>query len=138
MPGTVEKRLKILTKGLFASTVFLVILQEFGYYTAVSYFGAFTQGMFLASMYALFLSITPERGFKMNSSNTANFMTSASLGEGLLIMPIGYAMGFFGFKSLIVIICVLSGGMYLIFEILLKRFDEDMDEIKQDIHKEML
>jgi len=39
----------------------------------------------------------------------------ASLGEGLLVMPIGYAMGLFGYKSLIIIIFLLSAAMMWLF-----------------------
>jgi hypothetical protein len=39
----------------------------------------------------------------------------ATLGEGILVMPIGYAMGYFGYKSLIYIIFLLSAIMYIIF-----------------------
>ena len=41
---------------------------------------------------------------------------SASLGEGLLVMPIGYAMGFFGIEALIVIVFMMSAIMLGIFE----------------------
>jgi hypothetical protein len=40
---------------------------------------------------------------------------SASLGEGFLVMPIGYVMGLLGYKALIYIIFLFSGAMYLIY-----------------------
>jgi len=39
-----------------------------------------------------------------------------SFGEGLLIMPIGFCMNLFGFKSLIVLVCVFAFVAYWAFE----------------------
>ena len=61
-----------------------------------AYIGSFLNGAFLSSLFALFLALPIEFGYKLSKQNTAHFMMSASLGEGALAMPIGYAMGVFG------------------------------------------
>lgn len=61
-----------------------------------AYIGSFLNGAFLSSLFALFLTLPLEFDYKLSKKNTANFMMSASLGEGILAMPIGYAMGLFG------------------------------------------
>lgn len=92
-----QTRLRILLRALVASAIFIVIMQALGYLKFVSYAGVITSGTCLSSMYALFFSVAIEFGYGLSPSNTANFAMSASLGEGLLVMPIGYAMGFFGY-----------------------------------------
>jgi hypothetical protein len=93
----------------------IVILQALGLLAIVSYAGVISSGACLSAMYALFFSMAIDFGYGLSPSNTANFAMSASLGEGLLVMPVGYAMGFFGYKALIVIICLLSCVMWGVF-----------------------
>ena len=50
---------------------------------------------------------------------------SASLGEGFLVMPIGYLMGLFGYKALIYIIFLFSAIMLLVFRYVKKIMEED-------------
>ena len=93
-----------------------MFLQALGYFQFVSYAGVISSGAALSAMYALFFSIAQDFGYGLSTTNTANFAMSASLGEGLLVMPVGYAMGFFGYKALIVIIFLMSAVMYGLFE----------------------
>ena len=74
----------------------VVILQFLELYLLVAYLGAISSALCLSAMYALFFSIAIDYGYGLSPSNTANFAMSASLGEGILVMPIGYAMRFFG------------------------------------------
>lgn len=90
-------------------------MQWMGYLTFVAYVGVISSGFFLSAMYALFFSMAQEHGYGLSTSNTANFAMCASLGEGLLVMPIGYAMGIFGYKSLIYIIFLFSATMFFVF-----------------------
>lgn len=115
MPGSVTDRLYLLLKLLVLSTFIVVILQFMGFYYLVAYSGVISSGAILSAMYALFYSFAQEYGYSLSNSNTANFAMSASLGEGLLVMPIGYIMGYFGFKSLIIIIFLLSLAMMGLF-----------------------
>ncbi len=86
-----------------------------GFLAFVAYAGVISSGFFLSAMYALFFSMAQEQGYGLSTSNTANFAMCASLGEGFLVMPIGYAMGLFGYKSLIYIIFFFSAIMFYLF-----------------------
>ncbi len=90
-----------------------------------SYGGVLLIGMFLASMFALFLTLPGQFGLKVTNSNTANFMMCASMGEGALTMPIGYAMGFFGPYMLFVMMLLFSVIMYFTFNLLMSTLGED-------------
>ncbi len=50
-------------------------------------------------------------------------MMCASMGEGALTMPIGYAMGLFGSYMLFVLMLVFSIIMYWVFNILMKTLE---------------
>ena len=78
------------------STLLVFIMQFMGWYILVAYLGVISSAFCLSAMYALFYGISIEKGYKLTPSNTANFTMASSLGEGLLVMPIGYAMNWFG------------------------------------------
>lgn len=92
----VSLRLRILMIGMIAGCTINFIAAMTGHHWFAAYPGSFLNGMFLASMFALFLSLPQEFGYLLTKTNTANFMMCASMGEGALAMPIGYAMGIFG------------------------------------------
>lgn len=81
-----------------------------------AYAGVVLVGAFLASMFALFITLPGEFNFKVTNSNTANFMMCASMGEGALTMPIGYAMGLFGPNMLFILMLGFSLISYYIFK----------------------
>lgn len=76
-------------------------------------------------MFALFITLPGEFNFKVTNSNTANFMMCASMGEGALTMPIGYAMGLFGPNMLFVLMLLFSLIMYYVFKDLMATYEED-------------
>jgi fucose permease len=115
MGGTVEQRLRVLLRFLVGSTFIVLVIQWLGYLAVVAYLGVITSGFFLSAMYALFFSIAQEHGYGLSTTNTANFAMCASLGEGFLVMPIGYAMGLLGYRALIYIIFLFSAAMWIIF-----------------------
>ena len=92
----VSLRLKILMIGMIIGCIINFYAAMSGHQWFAAYVGSFLNGMFLASMFALFLALPMEFGYLLSKRNTANFMMCASLGEGALAMPIGYAMGLFG------------------------------------------
>ena len=96
----VSLRLKLLMTGMIVGCSINFIAALTGHHWFAAFPGSFLNGMFLASMFALFLTLPNEFGFLLSRHNTANFMMSASLGEGALAMPIGYAMGIFGPSTL--------------------------------------
>ena len=113
--GTVESRLRILLKGHILCVSILFVLQLFGMYEFVAYSGAISSAFCLSAMYALFFSIAIDYGYGLTASNTANFAMSASLGEGLLVMPTGMAMGAFGFEALVILLFIMSIIMHLLY-----------------------
>lgn len=57
---------------------YIAALGDYEWFAA--FVGSFLNGAFLASMYALFLDLPNEFGYKLSKQNTANFMMSSSLG----------------------------------------------------------
>lgn len=52
-------------------------------------------------------------------------MMCASMGEGALTMPIGYAMGLFGADTLFVLMAVFSIIMFYVFKDLISTYEAD-------------
>jgi len=77
-------------------------------YWGICTFGSCIIGIFTSSIYSFCIALPADNGFKPSTSNTANFVLANSFGEGFLITPIGYGMSIFGYKSLIVIVFILS------------------------------
>ncbi len=107
---------------MIATSALLFILAITDHKVGAAYGGVFLVGMFLASMFALFMTLSGEFGFKVTSHNTANFMMCASMGEGALTMPIGYMMGLFGPNMLFIAELVFSLIMYYAFVKLLETY----------------
>ena len=129
--GPVQYRGRILLRLLVACTLMVVFLQFLELYLIVAYLGVITSGLCLSAMYALFFSMAIDYGYGLSPSNTANFAMSASLGEGMLVMPIGYAMGFFGIEALIIIVFLMSSLMMGIFEFLVVHLYRDSEKKKE-------
>lgn len=121
--GKISERLNVLLIGMIATTLFMLIMDRANQPHTAAYFGVILVGMFLASMFALYLALPIEFRFKVTTNNTANFMMSASMGEGALIMPIGYAMGFFGPGMLFVLMSLFSIVSYFLFKELMKTYE---------------
>jgi fucose permease len=131
MKGTVAERLMLLLQLLVGSTFLVLVIQWMGYLALVAYLGMISSGIFLSAMYALFFSLAQEYGYELSTSSTANLAMSASLGEGFLVMPIGYVMGLLGFKALIYIIFIFSAVMYLVFTYVNNFMQEDSKKKKE-------
>lgn len=76
----VSLRLKILMIGMIVGSTINFIAAMTGYEWFAAFIGSFINGMFLASMFALYLALPLEYGYKLSKQNTANFMMCASLG----------------------------------------------------------
>ena len=109
----------------------VVFFQFLELYLFVAYIGVISTGLCLSAMYALFFSMAIDYGYGLSPANTANFAMSASLGEGMLVMPIGYAMGFFGVEALIIIVFLMSTVMMFIFEFLVVHLYRDSEKKKE-------
>ncbi len=78
--GKISDRLKFLLVGMIATSMLMVVTAMIGYKFFAAYAGVILVGMFLASMFALFITLPSEFRFKVTNSNTANFMMCASMG----------------------------------------------------------
>lgn len=122
MQGQISERLRVLLLGMIATSLFLIMMAFFGQQVLAAYSGVILVGMFLASMFALFITLPGEFGFKVTNNNTANFMMCASMGEGALTMPIGYAMGLIGPNMLFILMLLFSVIMYFVFKSLMETY----------------
>lgn len=78
------------------SVVFMIVSALLGYKFIAGFLGAFLFGVFMSSLYSLYLALPGQYNMRITQENGAHFIMSASLGEGTLTMPIGYSMGIFG------------------------------------------
>ena len=123
--GRISDRLKVLLVGMVGTSLLMLGAAMGGMKYFAAYAGVVFVGAFLASMFALFITLPGEFHFKVTNSNTANFMMCASMGEGALTMPIGYAMGLFGPNMLFILMLVFSLIMYYVFKDLMITYEED-------------
>ena len=123
--GKISSRLKVLLAGMIGTSLLLLLSALGGMKYFAAYAGVILVGAFLASMFALFITLPSEFNFAVTNSNTANFMMCASMGEGALTMPIGYAMGLFGPNMLFVLMLLFSLIMYYVFSELMSTYEED-------------
>lgn len=75
-----------------------------GWFQLVCIFVPISMGIVTAGVYCLCVAWPVDNGFVNNPQDSANFVLGNSIGEGLLIMPLGYSMQVFGFESLIMLI----------------------------------
>ena len=92
----ISDRLKILLGGMIVGCVINMVAAFTNYQWFAAFPGSFLNGFFLASLFALYLSLPGEYGYLLSKRNTANFMMCSTFGEGVIAMPIGYAMGIYG------------------------------------------
>ena len=110
----ISLRLKVLLGGMVVGCTVNLIACLGGHHWFASHIGSFLNGMFLACLFALYISLPSEFDFKVTKRNTANFMMCSTLGEGVLSMPIGYGMGVFGAELLFFTEFSLAIGSFLL------------------------
>jgi hypothetical protein len=81
---------------------FSLIFQYFEWYKLVCIFVTIGTGIFMAGIFGFSIALPVDNGFVTSPQDNANFILSSSIGEGLLITPIGYSMNLFGYKALMV------------------------------------
>jgi hypothetical protein len=108
LPGSIEKKLGISLNLVLVMSIAALFLQSAGMLEAVCYFVPIAVGMCISGVYGFCLSLVINNGFAFSHEDNGHFLLLYIIGEGLLIMPMGYAMGLFGFKSLIVMVCIFA------------------------------
>lgn len=108
MPVSIEKKLGVALNLVLVAAIITLFLQLSGQLEMVCYFAPISIGIFISGVYGFSLSWTVNNGFAFCPEDNANFLLSYIIGEGLLIMPMGYTMGLFGFKSMIIEVCFFS------------------------------
>jgi hypothetical protein len=81
---------------------FSLIFQYAEWYRFVCIFVPIGTGIFMAGVYGFCIALAVDNGFVTSPQDNANFILSNSIGEGLLITPLGYSMNLFGYKALMV------------------------------------
>lgn len=102
VPGNVEYRLGLGLKGAICTMVMALLLQYGQYYSAVCILLPICSGLFIAGVFGFIMALAVDKGFTSSSTDNSNILLGNSFGEGFLIMPLGYSMGIFGFKMLLV------------------------------------
>jgi hypothetical protein len=77
-------------------------------YLWVCIFAPITAGIFIGGVFGFCIALPVDSGFIPRSQDNADFILANSLGEGLLIMPLGYSMSLFGFKAMMIEVFLIS------------------------------
>lgn len=112
VPGTIEQRLGLSLKGTIVAAIITFIFQEIGWFQLVCIFAPISTGILTAAVYGFGIALPVDKGFPNCSQANANFILANALGEGLLIMPVGYSISLFGFKVLMIEMCIVAFATY--------------------------
>ncbi len=96
----------------------------------VCFFTPLAIGTMTAGAYGFLLTWMMDDGCAFSPQDNIIFLLGYSLGEGLLIGPVGYLMGLFGFKAMIVLLVVFSVFVLLLFLMAARSIEDDKNEYK--------
>jgi hypothetical protein len=91
----------------------------------VCFFTPIAVGIAFSGTYAFLLSWVVDNGFAFSPQDSIIFLLGYSLGEGFLVTPIGYLMGAFGFRAMIILIAVFSLCLLVLFLLAARSLEED-------------
>jgi hypothetical protein len=126
IPGKVERRLGISLKAVLFTVVITVIFQYFEWFYLVCIFAPITSGLLIAGVYGFGIALPVDNGFAPCSQVNANFILANALGEGLLIMPLGFSMNLYGFEFLMLDICFFAFLSYWVYSEAVKSMRADL------------
>jgi hypothetical protein len=135
VPGTVNERMGMGLRLAFIAMIVTVFFQYLGLYRFVCIFAPISSGILISGIFGFGISLPVANGFLSSPQNNANFILSNAFGEGLLIMPMGYSMIFFGYEAFMIEICVFAGMEYWIFGEVKKSMSEDMKTYEEQLVK---
>lgn len=125
VPGNIEQRLGLALKTVLIVMVFTVFFQYFGWYNLVCIFAPLVTGILIAGVYGFCMALPVDNGFITTPQDNANFILGNALGEGLLIMPLGYSMQIINPNALMILILLFSGLSYWCFLQSVKSMHDD-------------
>lgn len=131
VPLSFDQKLRTIVVGLVLTTSVGLFLQLIGRYDWVCVVGPVSSGILLSNLYAFFLALPVQKGFVFTSSNSAHLVIANCLGEGLLITPLGWSMGFWGAGSLMVALWLLSGLLWYCYGATLGSLEKDHNEHRE-------
>lgn len=133
VPGSVQQRLGLSLKTVFLAAFVPVILQYLQLYKLVCLFAPIASGILIGGVFGFGISLPVDSGFAPSSQSNANFILANALGEGLLIMPLGYSMNVFGYKAMMVEMLLVTGLCYWVFIETLKSMDKDKSAYQETL-----
>lgn len=99
----------------FAAMGIAFVFQTAGWFQLVCIFVPISMGIVTAGVYCLCIAWPVDNGFVSNPQDSANFVLGNSIGEGLLLMPLGYSMQIFGFEAFMAEVFLFSFLCYWCF-----------------------
>lgn len=94
----------------------------------VCIFAPIAAGILIGGVFGFGITLPVDNGFAPSSQNNANFILANALGEGLLIMPLGYSMSLFGYKAMMVEMLLVTSVCYWVYTETVKSMDRDRIE----------
>jgi hypothetical protein len=125
LPGTVNDKLGYCLKGVFVAAAITWVMQICELFKMVCFFSSISVGMLISGVFGFGLSLVVKNGFRFCPDNNAMFVLSNALGEGMLIMPMGFIMGLLGYKTMIVEIFFFALFALVAFYLAMSSMEED-------------
>ena len=96
----------------------------------VCFFSSISVGMLISGVFGFGLSLVVKNGFRFCPDNNALFVLSNALGEGMLIMPMGFVMGLLGYKTMVVEIFFFAAFALISFYLAMSSMEDDKNDYK--------
>lgn len=131
--GSVRHRLGLSVKIAVLTAGIILLLQLGGFYQLVCIIGPLIVGTFASGTLGLGMSVAVDEGFNVTPEESSYFILGNAIGDGLLIMPLGYLMQLFGFKSLIVCVSILAGMLYYLFGRMIRQIEDNKRKFEEGL-----
>lgn len=95
LPFNATKKMILLEFALIGSILVSILMISNGRVIMACYFGSFAFGMCFSPMFPLMLTLQTDYNLEMTAKQNANCMLASSVGEGGIVMIIGYLMSWF-------------------------------------------
>lgn len=123
--ASVNKKLRFIFSTITVFSILLIVFQYLNFFSFVCSMGCLYFGAMLAGVYGFCLAFPIDNGFDNTSRNNANIVMAYCIGQGIMPMPLGYVMRFFGYQSLILMMVFICAVSWWCFEQSIKSIDLD-------------